>query len=123
MGRELVALGLAFLLAACSAARAAGSVCPPSRCSCSRASSSGPTRRARSIATSLLARGEFALILVALATEAGLDPRFTPFVALYVLVLAVASPILASQSDHLARLLPVRWFPANLSGFPSEDQS
>ena len=46
----------------------------------------------------LLARGEFALILVALATEAGLDPRLTPFVALYVLVLAVASPIMASQS-------------------------
>lgn len=78
---------------------------------------------ATNIACSLLARGEFALILVALATEAGLDPRLTPFVALYVLVLAVASPIMASQSQHLARLLPARWFPANLSGFPSEDQS
>ena len=53
---------------------------------------------ATNIACSVLARGEFALILVALATEAGLDPRLTPFVALYVLVLAVASPIMASQS-------------------------
>ena len=60
----------------------------------------------------MLARGEFALILVALATEAGLDPRLTPFVALYVLVLAIASPIMASQSGRLSRLLPARWFPA-----------
>src|SRR3954447_2020043 len=78
---------------------------------------------ATNIACSLVARGEFALILVALATAAGLDPRLTPFVAEYVLVLAIASPVMASQSQHLARLLPARWFPANLSGFPSEDQS
>jgi len=78
---------------------------------------------ATNIACSVLARGEFALILVALATEAGLDPRLSPFVALYVLVLAIASPIMASQSHRLARLLPAGWFPANLSGFPSEDQS
>jgi CPA2 family monovalent cation:H+ antiporter-2 len=70
---------------------------------------------ATNIACSVLARGEFALILVALATQAGLDPRLTPFVALYVLVLAVASPILASQSERLARLVPRRWFPAGQS--------
>ena len=66
---------------------------------------------ATNIACSVLARGEFALILTALATQAGLDPRLTPFVAVYVLVLAVASPVLASQSARLARLLPPRWFP------------
>ena len=67
---------------------------------------------ATNIACSVLARGEFALILTALATQAGLDARLTPFVALYVLVLAVASPIMASQSARICRLLPRRWFPA-----------
>ncbi len=61
---------------------------------------------ASNVAFSVLARGEFALILVALATAAGLDERLTPFVALYVLVLAVASPVLASRSRVLARLVP-----------------
>jgi CPA2 family monovalent cation:H+ antiporter-2 len=71
---------------------------------------------ATNIACSVLARGEFALILVALATQAGLDPRLTPFVALYVLVLAVASPVLASQSPRLARFLPARWFSRTVTG-------
>ena len=71
---------------------------------------------ATNVACSVLARGEFALILVALATAAGLDERLTPFVALYVLVLAVASPIMASQSARISRLLPRRWFPAGVSG-------
>ena len=67
---------------------------------------------AANIACSVLARGEFALILVALAMEAGLDERLTPFTALYVLVLAVASPILASRSTIAARAIPARLLPA-----------
>jgi CPA2 family monovalent cation:H+ antiporter-2 len=63
---------------------------------------------AANVAFSVLARGEFALILVSLATVAGLDERLAPFVALYVLVLAVASPLLAVNSRRLARLIPVR---------------
>ncbi|MCB1251023.1 MAG: cation:proton antiporter [Acidimicrobiales bacterium] len=66
---------------------------------------------AANIAFSVLARGEFALILVSLAAAAGLDERLAPFVALYVLVLAVASPILASRSGILARRLPERLVP------------
>jgi CPA2 family monovalent cation:H+ antiporter-2 len=62
---------------------------------------------AANIAFSVLARGEFALILVSLAAGAGLDPRLAPFVAIYVLVLAVASPILASRSAALAPLMPL----------------
>ncbi|MEZ5144580.1 MAG: cation:proton antiporter [Acidimicrobiales bacterium] len=69
-------------------------------------------RAAANIAFSVLARGEFALILVALAIQAGLDERLTPFTALYVLVLAVASPILASHSARLARAIPRRLLPA-----------
>jgi hypothetical protein len=55
-------------------------------------------RAAANIGLTILARGEFSLILAALALEAGLDPRIGPFVAGYVVVLALGAPILASQS-------------------------
>lgn len=55
----------------------------------------------------LLGRGEFSLILATFAA-AGLEPRIGPFVALYVLVLAVTGPLLASRSHLLAELLPQR---------------
>jgi Kef-type K+ transport system membrane component KefB len=61
----------------------------------------------------VLGRGEFSLILATLAAGAGLDRRIGPFVALYVLILAVAGPILAGRSARLARLLPARLFPAS----------
>ena len=67
---------------------------------------------ATNIGLTVLARGEFALILVSLAA-AGLDRRLPPFVALYVLILAVASPVLAARSGTLHRLLPERWFPVD----------
>lgn len=60
------------------------------------------------VAFSVAARGEFALILVTLAIGAGLDPRLQPFIAVYVLVLAVVSPILADRSKQLVDLLPIR---------------
>ncbi|MEU6495878.1 cation:proton antiporter [Streptomyces sp. NPDC049097] len=60
---------------------------------------------AADIATTLLARGEFALILAAMATSAGLDDRLAPFIAGYVLVLAVLGPIVAGRAHLLARLL------------------
>ena len=74
---------------------------------------------AAEIATTLVARGEFALILAAMAASAGLDDRLAPFIAGYVLVLAVLGPIAAGRSALLARalrsaqdLLPVRTTPA-----------
>ncbi|GHD05759.1 transporter [Streptomyces violarus] len=73
---------------------------------------------AAEIATTLVARGEFALILAAMAASAGLDDRLAPFIAGYVLVLAVLGPIAAGRSALLARalrsaqdLLPVRTTP------------
>jgi len=63
------------------------------------------------MAALLAARGEFALILVTLAVGAGLDDRLSPFVAVYVLVLALASPILAARSDLLVRFVPARLVP------------
>ena len=41
----------------------------------------------------------------ALALGAGLDARIGPFVAGYVLVLAIAAPLLAANADHVTRRL------------------
>ena len=57
-------------------------------------------------------RGELSLILATLAVGAGLDPRIAPFVALYVLVLAIGGPLLAARARWLATLIPARLLPA-----------
>lgn len=44
-------------------------------------------------------RGEFALILATLSLAAGLNPLIQPFAGLYVLVMAIIGPILASRSE------------------------
>ncbi|MGI5468772.1 cation:proton antiporter [Streptomyces sp. CA-132043] len=68
-------------------------------------------RPAANIATSLLARGEFALILATMAATAGLDDRLSPFIAGYVLILAVLGPLAAGRAGRLARILPGRAAP------------
>lgn len=73
---------------------------------------------AANIAFSVVARGEFALILVSLAAAAGLDERLTPLIAIYVLVLAVASPIMAANSGRLVRVIPARLFPTPVVQHP-----
>ncbi|GAB3831976.1 cation:proton antiporter [Dactylosporangium cerinum] len=60
---------------------------------------------AANVAATLLARGEFALILAAMAAAAGLDRRLAPFIAGYVLVLAVLGPVIADRSGWLANAL------------------
>ena len=65
---------------------------------------------AANIGLTILGRGEFSLILATLAAEAGLDARIGPFVALYVLILAIVGPILAARSRTLSRLLPAGLF-------------
>ncbi|MTK03933.1 cation:proton antiporter [Micromonospora sp. CP22] len=65
-------------------------------------------RGAANVGLTVLGRGEFSLILATLALAAGLDGRLGPFVALYVLILAVASPLLAANSRYLARVIPDR---------------
>ena len=56
----------------------------------------------------LLNRGEFALILAAIAAGAGLDPRVTAFGGLYVLIMALLGPILTRFSDRAGRRLSAR---------------
>lgn len=70
----------------------------------------GPSSAAN-IGLTVVARGEFSLILATLAVAAGLDGRLGPFTAGYVLVLAIAGPLAASRSHLLARRLPARLFP------------
>jgi CPA2 family monovalent cation:H+ antiporter-2 len=49
----------------------------------------------------LLARGEFSIIIVNLAIAGGLTAVLQPFAALYVLILASVSPLLAKESDRI----------------------
>jgi CPA2 family monovalent cation:H+ antiporter-2 len=74
---------------------------------------------AANIAFTVVARGEFSLILVALALQAGLDERLAPFVAEYVLALAIISPLLASRSTELSRLIPLRLIGAPVEPVPT----
>ncbi|MFC7305528.1 cation:proton antiporter [Streptomyces monticola] len=61
---------------------------------------------AANISATLLARGEFALILATMAAAAGLDDRLSPFIAGYVLLLAVLGPLAAGRAHWLAKILP-----------------
>ncbi|MGW8378624.1 cation:proton antiporter [Streptomyces sp. ODS28] len=72
------------------------------------------------VATTLLARGEFALILATMAATADLDERLSPFIAGYVLILAVIAPLAASKSEWLAKVLPGRDDPSSGSGSDSD---
>jgi K+:H+ antiporter subunit KhtU len=61
----------------------------------------------------LLARGEFSIIIASLAQAGGLLGILQPFAALYVLILAGASPLLAKESERVYDLVMkiVRWRP------------
>ncbi|MEX2553766.1 MAG: cation:proton antiporter [Actinomycetota bacterium] len=67
-------------------------------------------REAANIGLTVLGRGEFSLIIATMAAAAGLDSRIGPFVALYILALAVIGPFFASKSSLLAAWLPGRLF-------------
>jgi CPA2 family monovalent cation:H+ antiporter-2 len=53
----------------------------------------------------LLPRGEFNIVIAGLAVTAGLNPRLGPLAAAYVLILAVAGPLLARVAEPVARRL------------------
>jgi len=61
----------------------------------------------------LLARGEFSIIIAALAQAGGLLGIVQPFAALYVLILASASPLLAKESERIYNVAMkiIRWRP------------
>lgn len=55
-------------------------------------------RRAANVAFTIIARGEFSIIVASFAVSAGLSQQFASFAALYVLVLAFISPVLARHA-------------------------
>jgi len=55
-------------------------------------------RRAVNVAFTIIARGEFSIILASFAAASGLSPDLPAFAALYVLVLAFISPVLARNT-------------------------
>lgn len=75
---------------------------------------------AANIGLTVPTRGEFSLILAALAVSAGLDPRIGSSTAGYVLVLAIIGPVAVSRSERLARLLPARLLPGTAERRPPE---
>ena len=58
------------------------------------------------VSSMLQNRGEFVLILATLSLSAGLDDRIVPFAGLYVLIMAVIGPILATNSERMGARLP-----------------
>jgi CPA2 family monovalent cation:H+ antiporter-2 len=60
----------------------------------------GPRGRWRA-GTTLVARGEFSIVIAGLAVSAGREPALGPLAATYVLILAVLGPVLARAADPL----------------------
>lgn len=63
-----------------------------------------PAGRVRAGAA-LVPRGEFNIVIAGLAVAAGVQPKLGPLAAAYVLILAVAGPLIARAAEPLAR----RW--------------
>lgn len=61
-------------------------------------------RRAANVAFTVIARGEFSIIVASMAVAAGLNEKLPAFAALYVLVLAFISPALAKNSRYFYEL-------------------
>lgn len=57
------------------------------------------------IGLTIMARGEFSIIVANLGITAGLSPILTPFTALYVLILAIIGPFLAKENKMIYKLL------------------
>ncbi len=56
--------------------------------------------------TALIARGEFSIVIAGLGVGAGIEPDLGPVAAAYVLLLAIAGPIVTRYADRLAAALP-----------------
>lgn len=52
--------------------------------------------------TALIARGEFSVVIAGLGVSAGIEPQLGAVAAAYVLILAIAGPVITRFADHLA---------------------
>ncbi|MFF7142194.1 cation:proton antiporter [Streptomyces nodosus] len=57
----------------------------------------------------LVARGEFSIVIAGLAVTAGVEPALGPLATAYVLILVVLGPISARWTEPIARRLTGRW--------------
>ena len=57
------------------------------------------------IGLTIMARGEFSIIVANLGIAAGLSAILTPFTALYVLILAIAGPLMTKESNNIYKFL------------------
>lgn len=55
------------------------------------------------IGLTIMARGEFTIIVANLGVAGGLSAMIKPFSALYVLILAILGPLLTKESKHIYR--------------------
>jgi CPA2 family monovalent cation:H+ antiporter-2 len=62
------------------------------------------------VASALVARGEFSILLAQLGVGAGLEPQLGPVAAAYVLLCAISAPLLARWSDSVVDAV-YRWRP------------
>ena len=68
--------------------------------------SAGLTPRASAnIGITIIARGEFSIILANIGAAGGLMPILQPFTALYVLILAILAPLLTKESKRIFNFL------------------
>lgn len=63
--------------------------------------------------TMLIARGEFSIVIAGLATINGVEGDIGPLAAAYVLILAIAGPVITRFADPLARRLAARRSPTD----------
>ena len=56
----------------------------------------------------LVARGEFSVVIAGLAVTAGIEPSIGPLATTYVLVLVILGPLTARYTESIARRLPGR---------------
>lgn len=75
-------------------------------------------RRAANVAFTIMARGEFSVIVASFAASAGLGGNLPAFAALYVLILAFISPVLAKNTKFFHEL-----FERAGSAFPNRNKS
>ncbi|MEU8542089.1 cation:proton antiporter [Streptomyces sp. NPDC048717] len=60
----------------------------------------------------LVARGEFSIVIAGLAVSAGIEPSLGPLATAYVLILVIVGPLTARYTEPIAALLTRRFRPA-----------
>lgn len=83
-----------------------------------------PVVAALNLSFTLLARGEFSIIIAGLAQAGGLLGLLQPFAALYVLILASAAPLLAKESERIYNgvMKVIRWRPKRKKKKKAEEE-